>query len=176
MALPSFVERSSKKTLGVGETACKEGVKTLPKPERKIKELEKPLGKRTEETEEIKKISKTPEEKVASLTGPEAFVMLSFAIMLDLIGLVVFILDFIFGVGLIVSFVPDVIGLIFIGGWMFFRTGHITITRKAKKTIKKGGKKILKRLGLAFLGELIPVFGDVAFCWTLAVYFELKNN
>jgi len=30
-------------------------------------------------------------------------------------------------------------------------------------------------LGLSFLGELIPFFGDVAPCWTLAVYFELQS-
>ncbi|GAI16802.1 unnamed protein product, partial [marine sediment metagenome] len=129
-----------------------------------------------ERKEETKKAPKTVEEQVASFTSPEALVMLSTAIILDLIGLFVFILDFFFGIGLLFSFVPDAIGLIFIGGWMFSRTGRVTVTRKAQKTIRKTGKKLFKRLGLAFLGELIPFFGDVAFCWTLAVYFELKNN
>ena len=123
------------------------------------------------EKEEKTKRAKTVEEQAASFTSPEAFVMLSIAIALDLLGLFIFILDLL-GIGLIISFVPDIIGLIFIGGWMLFRTGRVTVTKKAQKT----GKKLFKRLGLAFLGELIPFFGDVAFCWTLAVYFELKNN
>lgn len=127
-----------------------------------------------EETDE--KPKKSVEEEVGSLISPEALVFFFAAIMLDLFGLIIFILDFVFGVGLIVSAIPDIIGLIFIGSWMYFRTGHITITRRGQKTIKKTGRKLFKRLGLSFLGEIIPVFGDVAFCWTLAVYFELKNN
>lgn len=114
-------------------------------------------------------------KKMGALFSPEALVMFIAAGSLDLIGLILLILDFI-GIGLALSFIPDIIGIIVIGSWMYFRSGHITISRRAGKTIKKTGRKIFKRLGLAFLGELIPFFGDVAFCWLLVVYFELKNN
>lgn len=122
--------------------------------------------------EEIKAIEI---KKMGALFSPEALVMFIVAGSLDLIGLILLILDFI-GIGLALSFIPDIIGIIVIGSWMYFRSGHITISRRAGKTIKKTGRKIFKRLGLAFLGELIPFFGDVAFCWLLVVYFELKNN
>lgn len=135
-----------------------------------------------EESEEIEREKAAQREiemeeisKTGAFLSPEAFAMFFVAGMLDIVGLIVFILS-LFGIGIPASFVLDFIGVIIIGGWMFFRTGHVTITRKAGKTIKKAQKKILKRLGLSFLGELIPFFGDIAFCWTLAVYFELKNN
>ncbi len=114
-------------------------------------------------------------KRMGALFSPEALVMFMVAGSLDLIGLILLILDFI-GIGLALSFIPDIIGLVFLGSWMYFRTGHVTISRSAGKTIRKSGRKILKRLGLSFAGELIPLFGDIAFCWTLAVYFELKNN
>ena len=114
-------------------------------------------------------------KKMGAFFSPEALIIFMVAGFLDLIGLILLILDFI-GIGLALSFIPDIIGIIIIGGWMYFRSGHITISRKAGKTVKTTGRKVLKRLGLAFLGELIPVFGDVAFCWLLVIYFELKNN
>ncbi|MBZ9578156.1 hypothetical protein KJA13_04005 [Patescibacteria group bacterium] len=114
-------------------------------------------------------------KRMGALFSPEALVMFVVAGSLDLIGLILLILDFI-GIGLALSFIPDIIGIIVIGGWMYFRSGHITISRRAGKTIKTTGRKIFKRLGLAFLGELIPLFGDIAFCWLLVVYLELKNN
>ena len=119
---------------------------------------------------------KTPEEKTVSISSPEGLIMLSLAIIFDIWGLLTFILDFVFGIGLFLSFIPDFFGLLLFGGWMLFRTGHVTISKRAGKTFQKSGRKIFKRLGLAFIGETLPFFGDLAFCWTLAVYFELKNN
>ncbi len=133
---------------------------------------EEPTGEEPTEKEEIEAIEI---KRMGALFSPEAVVMFLAAGMLDLAGLIILILNF-FGVGLAISFIPDIIGLVFLGSWMYFRTGHVTISRSAGKTIRKSGRKILKRLGLSFAGELIPFFGDLAFCWTLAVYFELKNN
>ncbi|MDD2732046.1 MAG: hypothetical protein PHI53_02505 [Candidatus Pacebacteria bacterium] len=99
---------------------------------------------------------------MSNFISPEAVVMLLAAVLLDTIGFLFLFLSFL-GVGIPLSFIPDLIGLIFIGGWMFLRSG-------ARQ------KRIGKRLGLAFLGEIIPFFGDIAPCWTLAVFFELKNN
>ena len=107
--------------------------------------------------------------------SPEALLMIGLALIFDGIGLILFILS-LFGIGIPFSWILDLIGLITIGFWMFFRTGHITTTKGAQKLIKKSGKKLLKRLGLATLIEIIPFVGDIAFCWTLAVYFEIKND
>jgi len=107
-----------------------------------------------------------------SLTSPEAVLMLTTAGILDCIGLIFFILSFVFGIGIPLSWILDIIGLIILGTWMYWRSGSVTVTKGTKKIISKTSK----RLGLAFLGELIPFFGDVAFCWTLAVYLELKKG
>ena len=98
-----------------------------------------------------------------SFTSPEGILMLCVAVILDLVGLILFCLCWL---GIDDYGILDVIGLVIIGGWMFIRSGS-----------KKGaiGKKLAKRLGLAFFGELIPFFGGIAPCWTLAVYFELKS-
>ncbi len=102
--------------------------------------------------------------------------MLGTAIMFDLLGLIIFLLNFVFGIGLILSVFVDLAGMFLFGGWMYFRSGHVAISKKTGKPIRKTERKLLKRFGLAFLGEAIPLFGDIAFCWTIAVYFELKNN
>lgn len=155
------------------ETPEKEEGKEIKEREEK---MEKEMEEEMEEERAIQREMKMEEiSKIGAFLSPEAFAMFFVAGMLDIVGLIVFVLS-LFGIGIPVSFVLDFIGITIIGSWMFFRTGHVTITRKAGKTIKKTQKKILKRLGLSFLGELIPFFGDIAFCWTLAVYFELKNN
>jgi len=114
---------------------------------------------------------KFPEVEVTGiLFSPEALLMLSFAIIIDLIGFALFCFaldDF---------WILDIIGLFIIGTWMIFRTGHVTTGRKIRKTGKKMGKKIFKRSGLAFLIEITPWLGGLIPAWTLAVYFELKNN
>lgn len=114
-----------------------------------------------------------PEEgtKGGALFTPEGLLMLCIAIMLDLTGLFLFILS-LFGIGIPLSFILDITGLVIIGGWMFLRSGRIGMTKKAVKV----SRKFLKRLGLAFLGEVIPFFGDIAFCWTIVVYLELRDK
>lgn len=117
------------------------------------------------EEPEKKEIQK-PKKGIGSLFSPEALVMFFFAGMLDLIGLILLLFaldDF---------WITDIIGLIFLGGWMFLRSGTITATKGAKKA----GTKFLKRIGFSFLGEIIPFFGGIAPCWTLAVYFELRGS
>jgi hypothetical protein len=36
--------------------------------------------------------------------------------------------------------------------------------------------KLLKRVGLPFLVESIPVVGDIAFSWVLTAYLEINNG
>ncbi len=115
-------------------------------------------------------------ERIGNFLSLYGILMFSMALVLDLVGFILLILD-IFGIGLVLSFIPDIIGLIFIGGLMLLSpSGGVVVTKGVHKFTKKVGKKIAKRLGLGFLGELIPVFGDVMPCWTLAVYFHLKGG
>ena len=134
------------------------------------KKKEKQEGTRQETS---KKTTQRPPigEGMAALTTPEGFIMISFAAFLDLIGLILFVLS-LFGVGIALSWGIDLVGLIFIGIWMFLRSGTIAATKGGKKVAQKG----LKRFGLAALGEIVPFLGDIAPLWTWAVYSELKNS
>ena len=111
-------------------------------------------------------------EKMGAFLSPEGILMMGLAILIDMAGLFSLVLIWLFGVGFIISTIFDVAGLVLIGGWMLLRSGQITATKGAKKAFGK----LLKRGGLSFIGESIPIFGDIAPCWTLAVYFELKNT
>lgn len=138
---------------------------------------------RGETPEEIPSLQTKQEEKATEKSAtdgmgffsPIAIIMFLIAGLLDATGLIFLILSF-FGIGIALSYIPDIIGLVFLGSLMYFTTGSMTTTKGAQKTIKKATTKLLKRLGLAFLGEIIPFFGDIAPCWILAVYFHLKNN
>ena len=124
-----------------------------------------------EEKPEEEKLEEAPEIRSAgNFLSPVGIMMLLIAGTIDLIGLVI--LCF----GLDDLGIMDIIGLIFVGGLMYFTSGSITATKGAQKTAKKLGTKILKRLGLSFLGELIPYFGGIAPCWIIAVYFHLRGS
>ena len=110
------------------------------------------------------------EENKSSILSPAGIIMLIVAVLIDLAGLII--LCF----GLDDLGILDVLGLVFIGGLMFVQSGEITSTKGTKKALKKAGGKVLKRVGLSFLGELIPYFGGIAPCWILAVYFHFKNK
>ena len=105
-----------------------------------------------------------------NLTGPEGILMLIIAVPLDLIGIIFFILSF-FGIGIAFSFITDIIGLIFIGGWLLIRTGSVKSTKGAQEI----AKKTLKRFGFTFLIELMPFLGGIAPSWTILVWKELKG-
>ena len=117
--------------------------------------------------------------------------MLFLAGLLDIIGIICLILDLLFGIGEVLSYIPDGIGICFFGFWVIFRSQtkeagkekkeelkeQLAERRKKrlkKKIAKKGGKKAL-RFGLAALGELIPLLGAMPF-WTIYVYLELKSD
>lgn len=132
-----------------------------------------------EEPQEQTKGAATEEEAEAaeSDTGPEikdegfavsflspAIIMLFIAIGIDLIGVLLLV------VGLDDFFITDVIGTIFIGGWMFFRSGSIGASKGI--TSKMGKSKWLKFLPIF---EFVPYVGSLP-CWTLAVFHELKKG
>ena len=124
----------------------------------------------------------------------EAMIMLPIALLIDLAGFILFLIElFIVTIPfcIAISFIVDGFGIVLIGGWMLFRSGRADIPEGVKKRIKKrakkqmggaskkamkSGKKIGKRLGLSVLGELFPIVGDALPLWTIAVFFELKNN
>lgn len=111
-------------------------------------------------------------EGAGNFFSPEGTIMLSLAVLMDLAGLFLLFLTAVFGIGQFLSPILDVFALIFIGGWMLFRSGQIASTKGAKKVLGK----ILKRLGLSFLVESIPLLGDTAPSWTIAVIRTLKNK
>jgi len=102
--------------------------------------------------------------------SPEGVIMMLAASLLDLVGFLLFILDFV-GIGIPLSFIPDIIGILIIGGWIFLRTGRMGVTKEAAKI----SQKVSVKLGLTTLGELIPFFGDLAPCWVLLVFNVLKE-
>ena len=129
-------------------------------PEEAITEKETPKEERPEE-----------ETKGGAFFTAEGILMLSIAVILDLIGVILFILSLL-GVGIPLSFILDITGLAIIGTWTLVRSGRVGATRRTARIFQKS----LGRLGLGFLGEVIPLFGDIAFCWTLVVYLELRSK
>ncbi len=141
--------------------------------------------------------------KAGGLLSIEALIMLPVAILLDIIGLICTILIAVCGVGAALSYVPDILGLLFLGSWMFFR-GQFrdaikrgdqaeekkeALTQKVaqkgierKKMMKKMKKtsKIAKvgrngRFLISLAGEMVPILGCLPF-WTICVFMELKND
>lgn len=59
---------------------------------------------------------------MSSFLSPEGILMLFLAGILDLMGIICLILDLVFGIGEILSYIPDGIGILFFGGWIFMRS------------------------------------------------------
>jgi len=91
----------------------------------------------------------------------DKIIMLIIAILLDLFGLLFFILSF-FGVGIAISFLPDVIGGLTIGLWSLLKKGGTA-------GIQKGVMKKALKYGIAQITELIPFLGDISPSWTILV-------
>ena len=94
--------------------------------------------------------------------------VLIIALILDVLGIVTFFLS-LFVVGIPLSYILDAVGIVVIGFWLiFFRSGKLPITKRIIR--------LFKRAGLPILGELIPFFGDVVFCWTIYVLYEIISQ
>jgi hypothetical protein len=106
--------------------------------------------------------------------------ILLIAILLDIFGFICLILTFTMGaeIGETLSFVPDILGLIFLGGREIFLKRRRAISQagkaKAKAMMKAKGKHGLKFL-FAFFVELLPFIGAFPF-WTLYVLSEAKRK
>ena len=133
---------------------------------------------------------------MSGLTSPEGVVMVSLAVMLDILGILCLILWLAFGIGGILSYIPDMIGIFFFGFWMLMRSQenktykeargevagevaeHHRKVQTAKKAFKKGAKRASKsglKFFAAMIGELIPLLGALPF-WTIFVVSELKEK
>ncbi|MCK4473976.1 hypothetical protein KAU40_01795 [Candidatus Parcubacteria bacterium] len=156
MALPAIVAGAAKALSAAGKglkaSRLAKGAKFLPK------------GKRTQEQE----------REAPGLLSTEGIAILPIAIILDITGMILLC------VGLDDFFLTDIIGIIFIGGWLWLRTGKITETPKRKRGLFKMDflRKLFrgkyKRFLTPFIGEVIFYLGAFPF-WSLAVYFELTE-
>ncbi|MDO8486583.1 MAG: hypothetical protein Q7S77_02725 [Candidatus Staskawiczbacteria bacterium] len=147
----------------------------------------------------------TKKSIMVALTVPEGLIMLIIAVFLDLAGIVVFILSF-FGVGIPLSFLLDILGMITIGFWSTTRSlfkgiieksvgniaekvlsvgggaenqgGHSPGTGAIKQAAKTGVKLSLSavRFIITLIIELIPFLGDILPGWTIFVIFELVQG
>jgi len=106
---------------------------------------------------------------MGSFLSPDVLIMLIIGLFLDILGLLCLLLDWM-GVGEVLSFVVDIIGMILFGFWTLMRSGQLG--GKAAQVLKK----ILKRFIAPSAVELVPVLGDVAFSWTLTVILEVRNQ
>ncbi len=122
------------------------------------------------------------------LLTPEGIIMMIPAIILDIAGLILTILDIAYGIGEIFSWISDGIGILFFGLWilvrMFFVSRTTTPKELAEKVVEKrrqikGVVKEARRMGrglrfaITFLGEVLPIVGLLPF-WTWFVYTELQ--
>jgi len=157
------------------------------KPEESQKTTEETPKKETPEEETPEE--ETPEEEtpekpaggnLAALTSPEGIVMLFIAGIFDSISIICAILIFFFGLGLLLSKIVYIIGLISIGAWVLSRSGALPAKKKdehdkmaeiVKQKLGKFFKKHWKKLG----AKLIPLFGDIVPYWTIVVYKELTS-
>ncbi len=171
-----------------------------------------PRAESPETTEEVKKISpakKTPStqetqedfaavsevsRKIINLLSPEGIVIMGFAVLLDIAGAICLALDLAFGIGEIPSLISDIIGIIFLTSWLFFRMQVVAVPQPAQKRIAKkakeeAAKKVSKetakqfqrilsktwvKFGLTVVGELLPVVGGLPL-WSLTVYSILTH-
>ncbi len=109
-------------------------------------------GKESPETEEEGKL----ESSGGNLASPEGILMLSVAVIIDVISFIPFL-----------NFASWVVGVIFIGGWYaFFHT---------KQTVKAAGGKIWLRILILLGVEVIPVL-SIFPTWTWFVYKTLKET
>ncbi len=95
--------------------------------------------------------------------GALGTIMLMLAGMIDLISFIFVFLGWDFGIS-------SILGITVIYPLMLAQSGKIT-----KKTGTDIKGQILKKVGLAFLIELMPVIGNISPTWTITVFMHLKK-
>ncbi|MDP2864566.1 MAG: hypothetical protein Q8N73_02865 [bacterium] len=135
---------------------------------------------------EVKALEQTV-KKVGALISPEGIIMLPFAILLDIAGVIFTILDIAYGIGEIPSWISDGIGIIFFGLWILIRSQAMARPKELAKEVAerrkaiKGAVKQARRMGkglrfaISTIGEILPLVGAIPF-WTWLVWSELTGE
>jgi len=135
---------------------------------------------------EVKALEQTV-KKVGALLSPEGIIMLPFAILLDIAGVIFTILDIAYGIGEIPSWISDGIGIIFFGLWILIRHQTMASQKELAKEVAerrraiKGAVKATRRMGkglrfaISTIGEILPLVGTLPF-WTWLVWSELTGE
>lgn len=135
---------------------------------------------------EVKALEQTV-KKVGGLLSPEGIIMLPFAILLDIAGVIFTILDIAYGIGEIPSWISDGIGIIFFGLWILIRHQTMASQKELAKEVAerrkaiKGAVKQARRMGkglrfaISTIGEILPLVGAIPF-WTWLVWSELTGE
>jgi len=142
---------------------------------------------------EIKSLEQAT-KKTGALLSPEGIILLPFAVLLDIAGVLFTVLDIAYGIGEIPSWISDGIGIIFLGLWLLIRSQtrpkelveevveKHRAAKRAVKTVKgKGAVKAAKGMGrglkfaISMLGEILPLVGALPF-WTWMVWSELTTE
>lgn len=158
MALPAIAAGAAKALKGIG-TGIGRGIS---------KGFKKPALTPPTPSEEA------PEEAEASPLTRPGVIMLFIAILLDLFGIICLILDIFFGLGEIPSWISDGIGIIFISGWMFLKSGKIEAPERTQRGLRKLFRGKWKKFLTPIIGEVAPFVGALPF-WSLTVYYELTS-
>lgn len=167
---------------GVGRRAGRAARRRPPAERSPVKAAEVPREEAPEETT----------RKLSVLLSPEGILMLSVGGMLDILSIIGAILIIAFGAGLLFAKIVYIVGLIFVGGWAFFRSGKLPAGGNGINILDQlfGGFKFFdqffKRFGISgrffkrhwlkLAGKSIPVIGDVLPLWTWTIYSELTNE
>lgn len=131
-------------------------------------------------------------KKTGALLSPEGIIMLPFAILLDIAGVIFLVLDIAYGIGEIPSWISDVIGLIFFGLWILIRSQSMARVKELKekvverREVRKRAVKVARRMGkiagrrglkfaISVIGEILPIIGALPF-WTWMVWSELTTS
>lgn len=134
-------------------------VATLEKPREETEELPEESPEETASEEVAEREGGEDEEvrKIVTFLGPEGVIMMTFAVALDVLGIIFFILDFVYGIGEIPSYISDGLGIAFFGTWVFFRSQfqthgyseaaeRVKATRDRRKAMPREEKKKIIQL------------------------------
>ncbi|MDX1535319.1 MAG: hypothetical protein R3346_00965 [Candidatus Spechtbacterales bacterium] len=105
------------------------------------------------------------EDKVfPDVFSPMGFLVLSWALFLDILGLV----GLIPALGQVLSIIPDILGILTLGIYEWRQGGNLPLTKKFMRFFTKRG-------GARFFFELLPVVGILPI-WTVYVYKKSRSS
>ena len=106
---------------------------------------------------------------------------LPFAVLVDAIDIVLELTSFLI-IPKLLGLVLDAFTLFILGWWMYWRLGKIQNTKRQQQAARKGGavvrgplRKVLVRVGLVSIIEIIPLVG-ILFAWTVMVISTLREK